>query len=146
MFSLIGKTEIDFVGKRYIGFVVSAVLISLGLWGAFQIGARKAKMAIDFAGGTAMQLRLEKTLSVEDLRAALKADFPDTEIQQVGTGSEFLLRLRSGGEGGKSAPAVLAALARALPDNKVLDNSSEDVGLRFPRSSVNRPSAPSSSV
>jgi preprotein translocase subunit SecF len=129
MFTLIGKTNFDFVGKRYIGFVVSAALITLGVWGTLRIGANKAKMAIDFAGGTAMQVRLAKAASAEDLRSALKADFPDAEIQQVGTGAEYLLRLRhSENETGSTANKVIAGILKALPGNKVLDSSSEEVG------------------
>jgi preprotein translocase subunit SecF len=129
MFTLIGKTNFDFVGKRYIGFAVSTALICLGLWGTLQIAQNKAKMAIDFAGGTAMQVRMEKAVSAEEVRTALKADFPDAEIQQVGTGSEYLLRLRHGqGETGKTAGKVLSSIAAAFPGNKVLDSSSEEVG------------------
>jgi preprotein translocase subunit SecF len=129
MFTLIGKTSIDFVGKRYIGFAVSAALTALGLWGCLQIAQNKAKMAIDFAGGTSMQLRLEKPAEAGALREALKAEYPDAEIQAVGAGSEFLLRLRhEEKETGKTAERVLAAVAKALPGNKVVDNSSEEVG------------------
>lgn len=129
MITLIGKTSIDFVGRRYIGFVVSAALISLGIWGTIQIAGNKARMAIDFAGGTAMQIRLEKAVATEELRGALKGEYSDAEIQQVGTGAEFLVRLRHPEhETGKTADNVIGAIAKAFPGNKVLDSSSEEVG------------------
>jgi preprotein translocase subunit SecF len=95
MFTLIGKTNFDFVGKRYIGFVVSAALTSLGIWAIVQIAANRAPMTTDFSGGAAIQLRLEKAVPAEQLRAALKAGYPEAEIQQVGAGAEYLIRIRS---------------------------------------------------
>ena len=129
MFTLIGKTNIDFVGKRYIGFVISASLTALGVWSVFQIGGNRAKMAIDFSGGTSMQVRFEKPVTSEDLRGALKADFPDAEIQQLGSGSEFIVKMRNlENQAGKTATRALEVLAKALPANKVSDSSSEEVG------------------
>lgn len=128
MITIIGKTNIDFVGKRYIGFVISAVLVGLGLWGTLQIATNKANMATDFAGGTSMQIRLDKVAATEDLRNALQG-FVDTSIQQVGDGPNYLIRLRDqSAKTGTTADAVIAALNKALAPNKVDDSSSEEVG------------------
>ena len=129
MFTIIGKTNIDFVGKRYIGFAVSACLISLGIWGTIQIAMNKAKLATDFAGGTALQIRLEKVVPVEGLRNALKADYADCEIQQVGEGTEYIVRLRRPDQDtGKTADKVISIINAAFTGNKVVDSSSEEVG------------------
>jgi preprotein translocase subunit SecF len=131
MFTLIGKTNIDFVGKRYIGFAVSLTLMALGVYGAIRIGTNKAKVAIDFSGGTSMHVRLEKVEPVESLRSALKADFPDAEIQQIADQPEYLIRLRDSAtsqETGKTGDHLSATLAKNLASNKVVDTSSEEVG------------------
>lgn len=131
MFTLIGKTNIDFVGKRYIGFAVSTVLVLLGFYGVFRIATNQAKVAIDFSGGTAVQVRLEKMEPVENLRIALKTSFPDAEIQQIAEKPEYLIRLRDSKnpqETGKTGDLMTAALAKNLVGNKVVDTSSEEVG------------------
>src|SRR6266436_467209 len=129
MFTLIGKTNIDFVGKRYIGFALSAALMLLGIYGIFRIGSNRAKVAIDFSGGTSMQVRLEKVEAVENLRAALKADFPDAEIQQIAGKPEYLIRLRNKDqETGKTGVRLTEDLGKFLPGNKVVDTASEEVG------------------
>src|SRR4051812_8597849 len=94
MFSLIGKTNIDFVGKRYVGFVVSACFIVLGLVGLYRVGTGHAKLAIDFSGGTTLNMILKDVVHVDDLRKALKTDYPDAEIQQVAGKSQYLIRIR----------------------------------------------------
>ncbi len=130
MFNLIGKTNFDFVGKRYIGFALSGALMALGLFGAFRIATNRAKVAIDFSGGTAMHLRMEKVVEVEALRNAIQADFPGVEIQQIADKPEYLIRLRdlAGQETGKTGDRLTAALAKNLVDNKVVDSASEEVG------------------
>jgi preprotein translocase subunit SecF len=130
MFTLIGKTNIDFVGKRYIGFAISAALMLLGVWGIVRIATHQAKLAIDFSGGTAMHVRLEKVEPVENLRAALAAGFADAEIQQIAEQPEYLIRLRNpeGQETGSTGDKLTALLAKNLNGNKVVDTSSEEVG------------------
>ena len=51
MFEILGKTNIDFVGKRNYAFIVSGILVLLGLLTLVQIGRGQANLGIDFAGG-----------------------------------------------------------------------------------------------
>ncbi len=129
MFTLIGKTNFDFVGRRYIGFGVSLAFICLGLWGVYRIASGKAKMATDFSGGTAMQVRLDKVEPVESLRQALATSFAEAEIQQIAEKPEYLIRLRGRGEGsGADSKGVVSLLNKSLAPNKVADSTSEEVG------------------
>jgi preprotein translocase subunit SecF len=129
MITIIGKTDVDFVGKRYIGFALSTVLILLGIWGVIRVGRGTAKMAIDFAGGTSMTLVLEKNESVEAMRNALKADFPDAEILQVEDKPQYLIRIRSLSLAtGKTGEKVAEVVAKAFPENAIKEKSSEEVG------------------
>ncbi|MCS6320434.1 MAG: protein translocase subunit SecF, partial [Nitrospira sp.] len=54
MFEILGKTHIDFMGKRSITFVISGLLAFLGLIAVLQIARGAANLGIDFAGGTAV--------------------------------------------------------------------------------------------
>lgn len=129
MFTLIGKTNFDFVGKRYIGFAVSALLTGLGIWAIFQIAMNKAPMTTDFSGGTSIQVRFSAAVQAESLREVLKAEFADSEIQQIGSGPEFIVRIgKDTSEAGKTATRVLELLNSRLGAIKVLDSSSEEVG------------------
>ena len=60
MIEILPKTNIDFIGKRNIAFIISALLTLLGVIALIQIGRGSANMGIDFAGGTAVQLKFEK--------------------------------------------------------------------------------------
>ncbi|HUK57412.1 MAG TPA: protein translocase subunit SecF [Nitrospiria bacterium] len=95
MFEILGKTNIDFVGKRNYAFIFSGVLVLLGLLTLVQIGRGKANLGIDFAGGTAVQLKFEQPIKIDDARRVLSSNgFPDAELQQFTNGNRILIRVK----------------------------------------------------
>ena len=64
MFEIVGKTNIDFMGKRQIAFVISGVMVLVGLLALIQIARGTANLGIDFAGGTAVQLKFDQPISI----------------------------------------------------------------------------------
>ena len=131
MFSLIpNKTNIDFVGKRYICFGVSAVLVSLGLYAILLLAQGKAKLGVDFGGGANMTLTMKQPAEVQALRQVLGATFAEADIQKVQGSNAFLMRLpvTSGENGDAMLAAARAALDKGLPGNGVLEAGIEYVG------------------
>ena len=48
---IVKNTKIDFIGKRYIAYLLSTVLVISGIVGLTQIYRKKANLSIDFVGG-----------------------------------------------------------------------------------------------
>lgn len=95
MFELLGKTNIDFIGKRKYAFVLSAALAFLGVITVVQIARGRANTGIDFAGGTAVQLQFEQPVHLDEARALLEREgFPDAELQQFTDGNKLLVRVK----------------------------------------------------
>jgi preprotein translocase subunit SecF len=96
MFQILHKTNIDFMGWKNVSFTVSAILITLGIFGLVQIGRGKANLGIDFVGGTTIQLSFKDAVPIDKARAALeKSGMQGASIQQVGEGgNKILIRLR----------------------------------------------------
>lgn len=69
MMGVLGKTQIDFIGKRKIAAVVSAVLITAGIGAAFVRG--KTILDIDFRGGTSVVMLLEEPMADAKVRDVL---------------------------------------------------------------------------
>jgi len=69
MITIVQQTKIDFLGKRVFAFFLSAVMIALGLYALIQVGTGQANLGIDFAGGTAVQLKFEKPVDLSLTRA-----------------------------------------------------------------------------
>lgn len=99
MFRIIGKTNIDFIGKRKYSFSISGILLLVGLFAFLMIVLEKANFGIDFSGGTEITGVFEKPVTTEELRGALIAEgLAGARIQTVNIGDTvaFLIKVKSG--------------------------------------------------
>jgi preprotein translocase subunit SecF len=129
MFSLIPKTNINFVGARRIGFAISTGLILLGCYGIVLLAQGKAKLGVDFGGGANITLLLKQSVEAEQMRTALGPDFAQADIQRVQGSNTYLIRLPLVGENIDAEVAkAKAAIPKALPGNEVTGVSMEYVG------------------
>ena len=95
MMEILGKTKIDFMGKRNIAFGVSAILAILGVICVIRIATGGANMGIDFAGGASASLVFQRPVPMDAARSALdKAGFRDAELQSFTDGSKMLVRIK----------------------------------------------------
>jgi preprotein translocase subunit SecF len=128
---LLGKTTIDFIGKRHIAFVISAVISIVGIIGIIQIARGAANMGIDFSGGTSMQLKFSKPLPMADARTALhKNGITKADLQEIKDGNKLLIKIdnKVSTALGKPAEVVQAAFKKEFPDNAFSVDSSTEIG------------------
>ncbi|MCJ7507628.1 MAG: protein translocase subunit SecF, partial [candidate division Zixibacteria bacterium] len=133
MFQILGKTNVDFIGKRYYAFAFSSILVILGLVSLVSIFLGKANLGIDFAGGTMVQGNFDKPVSIGNLRSVMtKNGFPDAAIQILKRNipNSFLIRVKTTSEGQISeiSDRILGVLAKEFPDNKFSMDSVEEIG------------------
>ena len=75
----------DIIGKRKIWYAISSLLIIASL---FFMVTRGFNMGIDFTGGTIMDLRFEKAVNINDVRAVLNEyNLSNSTIQLSGESS-----------------------------------------------------------
>jgi preprotein translocase subunit SecF len=128
---LLGKTNIDFIGKRNISFTISAIISILGIIGIIQISRGAANMGIDFSGGTSMQLKFTKPLPIADARAALhKHGIAKADLQEIKDGNKLLVKVDKNTSLalGKAAEAVQNAFKKEFADNAFTVDSSTEIG------------------
>jgi SecD/SecF fusion protein len=75
MFSFVGESNWNFVGKRAIAALISCVLIGVGLFAFFVRGANNYD--IDFTGGTMVTFQLDNAANTEKVRSVLGTQFED---------------------------------------------------------------------
>jgi preprotein translocase subunit SecF len=126
---ILGKTSFDFVGKRYIAYLISIVLVVLGVLALIQISRGAANMGIDFAGGTSIQVKFQQPVDLGAVRQALsKSGIKDSEPQQFADGRSVMIRLkRSTAEAGM-AQQVQDALRAGFADTPFTLEASTEVG------------------
>ena len=130
MLEILGKTNIDFMGKRHYAFLFSGVMVALGIIAVIQIARGQANLGIDFAGGTAVQLKFDQPIRIEDARKALEANgLTDAELQEFGQENKLLIRVKASTTiEEKTAEKMVAVFSKEFPENKFVVESSTEIG------------------
>ena len=132
MFELIKKTNIDFIGKRKFAFGLSGMLVLLGIVAFVMVVMGKARLGIDFSGGTMIQGNFSQAVSISDLRSAMSRNgYGEAEIQELHREipNSFLIRVKATAEtGDQVANQLMAVLQKEFPNNKFNLDSVDEVG------------------
>lgn len=130
MMELIGKTKIDFMGLKKYAFAFSICLSVLGLTAIVQVGRGAANLGIDFAGGTAVQMKFSGPVSVSEVRAALEAaGIKDLDIQDFPTVNKVLIKVKANEAVlGNIANKIVAALQSKFGSLSPVVDSTTQIG------------------
>jgi preprotein translocase subunit SecF len=134
MFRIIPETNIDFIGRRKIAFVLSALLVALGIFAFVMISMGKANLGIDFAGGVMLQGHFEQPVSIGELRTALATEFPDIQVTEVEDFDEpyaFIIKTKrpeEETEGEQRLEAIAGVMKAEFPDNNFIRDSEHVIG------------------
>ena len=90
MIELFHAPNYNFIGKRRWAYVVSGLIMLIGLG---SLGLRGLRYDIDFTGGTLVQVRFEQPPTVGAIRAGLgRIQLGESVIQQYGDPREYIIR------------------------------------------------------
>jgi preprotein translocase SecF subunit len=90
MIELFHAPNYNFIGKRRWAYVVSGLIMLIGLG---SLGLRGLRYDIDFTGGTLVQVRFEHPPTVGAIRAGLsRIQLGESVIQQYGDPREYIIR------------------------------------------------------
>ncbi|WP_447979609.1 protein translocase subunit SecF [Candidatus Nitrospira bockiana] len=130
MLEILGKTNIDFMGKRYYAFLFSGIMVLLGVIALVQIARGQANLGIDFSGGTAVQLKFEKPIRIDEARKALESQgLPNADLQEFVQENKLLVRVKAGTTiEEKIADRIVAVFHKEFPDNSFTVESSTEIG------------------
>jgi len=130
MLEILGKTNIDFMGKRKIAFTFSGIMVLLGIIAVVQITLGSANLGIDFAGGTAVQLKFDQPVRIDEARKALESNgVGNTELQEFGQDNKLLIRVKASTTiEEKTAERVMGVFAKEFPNNTFVVDSTTEIG------------------
>ena len=127
---IIKNTRIDFMSLRNWAFLLSGMLVILGLFTFVQIQRGKANLGVEFAGGTMAQFKAQKTFGLAQIRDVLsRHNLKDYELQAVPEQNILIVRIKHAQQAvGATADRVAAALAQDLPDKGFVMESKAEIG------------------
>jgi len=128
---LLTNTNFDFISKAKFSFILSMVLILVGIGSLIISGG--PNLSIDFTGGTILQVKITPAPDITDVRAAIEAaGFEGVQVQDFGAADEFLLTSPSIKSGNlDTANAMQTALVEGLSGSNVEMRREEAVGPKI---------------
>lgn len=130
---ILRNTKIDFIGKRRIAVGISSVMVLLGLLTVIQIARGQANLGIDFSGGTAVQLKFDQPVRIDDARSVLAQNgFPDAELQEFVQGNKLLIRVKKKTTiEEKVADRIVESFKKGFTENRFVVDSSTEIGPKI---------------
>jgi preprotein translocase subunit SecF len=120
--------NIDFVGKRKLALIVSAVMIFIGLASLVVNGG--PNYGIDFVGGTLVQVKFAENTDAARIKDGLASlELGSVVVQRFGDDpNEFLIRVQESGEGMDLSGLISGSLESVYGEGKVDIRRVEMVG------------------
>ncbi len=130
MIEIIKKTNIDFMGKRNIALAISGILILVGFVAIIQISRGTANLGIDFAGGTAVQIKFNETIPLRDIREVLKGGgIADFDLQDLPTENKILIRIKKKDDTlGNLPKKIISVLSQEFSESNIVVDSTTEIG------------------
>jgi preprotein translocase subunit SecF len=130
MIEVIKNTKIDFMGKRKIALTVSTIIIVLGLIAIIQIARGTANLGIDFAGGTAVQIKFNSHVELQGVRQTLAdAAIEDFDLQDLPTENKVLIRIKKKEQTlGQLSKKIITSLSNKYGEDNVVVDSTTEIG------------------
>lgn len=107
----------NFVGRRKVYYMISALIIVLGA--VFYVKNGGFKLGVDFKGGRTYQVRFEKEMVTDNVKQALSGVFKDASLEVKTVGNANQLKITTSYRVSDNSPTVDTEVETAL--NKGLD-------------------------
>ncbi|MBF0507165.1 MAG: protein translocase subunit SecF [Nitrospirae bacterium] len=130
MIELIKNPNIDFMGKRKYAFTFSGILALIGIFAIIQIALGRANLGVDFAGGTAVQVKFSQSVPLHQVRLALEqGGLKDFDLQDLPTENKILIRVKKQEEKlGGASEKITQVLAQNFSEKKPVIDSTTEIG------------------
>ncbi len=126
MIRLVGKTNIDFVGKRFAFFGLSAAIILAGI---ISLSVKGLNLGLDFTGGTMLQVAFEKPVAIAEVRKAMSDAGVEAVIQSYVGRNAYSVRVKGKQENvNEVANRIIKGFETAFPGNRYIEEKRDYVG------------------
>lgn len=130
MIELLKNTSIDFMGQKKYAFFISGFFSLLGIFALVQIAMGNANLGVDFAGGTAVQIKFSKAINLHDVRIALEqGGLKDFDLQDLPSENKVLIRIKKSEEKlGGFTDTITRVLSQKFSDKKPIIDATTEIG------------------
>jgi preprotein translocase SecF subunit len=124
-----GKTNIDFMGKRNLWYLVSGSMIAIGM---ISLAVKGVDYGIDFLGGTELIVQFQHPVSIGEVRGAMdRIGYGKAEIKTFGSDRDILIRTPEQAEGSTVGDRIRAGLQESFPQNPYIVQKEDKIGPKI---------------
>ncbi len=118
--------KIDFIGKRYVAFTISIILILVGICA---VAIKGPNYGIDFSGGILMQFSFDKEIQMDVIRQGLASqEGLNFELQSTGKNGVIIRVKKTDKSQDEMAKNILSVLQSKYSDSQITTDRVEYVG------------------
>jgi preprotein translocase subunit SecF len=130
MIEIVKDTKIKFMSQLKYTLVISAILAALGIFALVQIGLGNANLGVDFAGGTAVQIKFSQAVNLHEVRLALEgAGLKDFDLQDLPSENKILVRVKKQDDTlGKASEVITGILNQKFAEKKPVIDQTIEIG------------------
>lgn len=124
-----GKTNINFMRPRNFAYVLSAVVILIGI---ASVLIRGLDYGIDFLGGTELIVQFQEPVEIADVRRAMdRIGLGRAEIKTFGSDTDILIRTAEQAQGTEVADKIRAGLTDHFSKNPYIVLKEDKIGPKI---------------
>jgi preprotein translocase subunit SecF len=87
------SSTINFMGKRYIAFILSAILIAAAI---ISLSIKGLNLGLDFTGGSVIEVSFDNAITTGSIKKILlENNYPKAVVQHFGSNTDIVIRLAS---------------------------------------------------
>jgi preprotein translocase subunit SecF len=135
MWQILGRTNVDFMSKRYYAFALSCLLIVLGIVASLQVFVLQgANLGLEFTGGTSVEISFSQPVAIDVARKALSAaGFSNAQIQSVEGDKTLIITIKTAenevaGAVSQTPDQIKSLMEQAFPGNAASVRGSHSIG------------------
>lgn len=127
---VVKNTHINFMKIKKITFILSGVMVAIGLISFIQINRGSANLGVDFTGGSLLQYKAQQEFSMEEVRRAFDTnDMGGVNLQKVENENRLIVKMKKAEDVVANLnQQVDAVLAAELADKGFLLESQSEIG------------------
>ena len=125
--NLLSNLKFDFIGKRFIAYAISAVVIVAGV---ISLSTKGLNLGVEFTGGSSFVVNFDQPVSVDEVRAALNEEFAkhnadaansSVEVKQYGSNTQVRIVTQFKPKANKEVDAKVAENTEVATTNNSLN-------------------------
>lgn len=127
---IVKKTSLDFMKIRKITFVISGIMVLIGLFSVIEITRGVANLGVDFTGGSLLQYKAQQEFTMQEVREAFdKNNMGGLDLQQVENENRLMVKIKKSEEVvANLSQTVNVIFESELPDKGFILESQSEIG------------------